>query len=209
MQSTVPCAVHIPWVQCHLLDLLAVQEATYLKKTDSFFKKPPTAITLSSHSMIECWLAWSCACLVQGTSATVNSWVWPSYHVGGPVMSKGHCYSPPQPLVLILSWPLFWDGPWAQRKGCDVDVPLCGLAFHSHNSTFYQLVSFCINHNSLHKENSLVRSQSCTSPTPGLFVLFLLLFWYRFLLAWDLPIQLGWLAHSLMDILASVSPVLG
>lgn len=103
--------------------------------------------------MLECWLAWSCAGLVQATMAAVSSWVQQPCHVQKSLFQASLTSGYYSLLSLLLQWPLRLEG------GIWYRCPVCGRELHCYLfSALWLVVSFCMNYHSQHQETSLMKS---------------------------------------------------
>lgn len=149
--------------------LVNIVEATSLKKMNFFSSRshqPPTATHLgvgirdSFLSMLECWLAGSCAALVQATIAAMRLWVHWSRHIQKSLFPS----SPLQSLALTILLFLLPKWSWALGVWVWFRCPTYGWTLHRFLfSTLILVVSFCINCCLVHKETSPMRCESCTN----------------------------------------------
>lgn len=146
-----------------------LSEATPLTETDSIFPgSHQLSIALQLWievykplpSMLECWLAWSNTCVLQATTVVVRSGaevilscsedavaVWSS------TASGSDSFLPSVP---------WWSLCLVRGMWCT--CPMCGWALHRHLlSALGPVMTFSINCCTLHKETSLMRSESCTN----------------------------------------------
>lgn len=82
-------------------------------------------------SMLKCWLAWSCAGLVQTTTAAESLWVHWSCHIQKTLLPS----SPPQPLYLTSLLLLLPKWSWSLEEWVWYSVPL--MTKHSTDSSLY------------------------------------------------------------------------
>lgn len=107
------------WMWSHALEC---DRPTWNHTLQENWLSPQEASTIHeppSFSRLGCWLARSCAGLLQPTTAAVRSWVQWSCHV-----PKTPPHSGSSSLWCFQSFcPIFCDEAWALGRGCDVDVP--------------------------------------------------------------------------------------
>lgn len=109
--------------------------------------------------MLECYVAWSFASLMQVTIGAVSSRVWQTRHTQKTTFHRL------LPVFQFLhSFPfLFCDAPWVSRTGGKNQILHLGLRTWSHLFwTLWQVMSLCMNCSLLLKEASLTKVERNT-----------------------------------------------
>lgn len=143
--------------------------ATPLKNMDSSFPRSHQ-LSIAAHGgvgtydtlplMLECWLAWSCAGLVQTTTASESLWVHWSCHIQKTLLPS----SPPQPLALTIHLLPLSKCSRALEEWVWYGVPRNDWTCHGFLfSALLLIVSFCINWYLVHKETPPMECSSCTN----------------------------------------------